>query len=140
MSDVDYMNEVNVARSPIVRFTLIIVGSLAVVLGVIGIVVPGLPTVPFLLLAAACYARSSQRFYTWLLNNKPFGPIIQEWRQHRTISRRNKFWAIFSTLLSFGVTIVFFIHIQWLQLMLASCAAVLILLISRLPTVATVRD
>ncbi|MDH5230694.1 MAG: YbaN family protein [Gammaproteobacteria bacterium] len=122
------------SKNLIIRLLLIIVGSIAVVLGFIGIFVPGLPTVPFLLLAAACYARSSQRFYHWLLNNRPLGPIICQWRENQTISRRNKTWAILSTMLSFGVTIIFFIPSPWVQLGLTLAALVLVSIIMRLPT------
>ena len=58
------------------RGILIISGSFFFELGIIGIVIPLLPTTPFLLLAAACYSRSSKKFYNWLLNNKWFGPYI----------------------------------------------------------------
>jgi uncharacterized membrane protein YbaN (DUF454 family) len=60
------------------RWVLIITGTLFVGIGTIGIFLPLLPTTPFLLLAAACYARSSHKFYNWLLNNKYFGDYIKK--------------------------------------------------------------
>jgi hypothetical protein len=60
-------------------------GHLMLVIGVIGIVVPLLPTTPFLLLAAFCYARGSDKFEHWLLNHKHLGPPVRAWREHRVI-------------------------------------------------------
>ena len=80
--------------SRVVRVLLVVVGSLALALGVLGIFLPVLPTTPFLLLAAACYARASERFYLWLLRSPAFGPTIREWRQHRSIPYRTKWVAI----------------------------------------------
>ena len=80
--------------SRVVRALLIAAGTLCVALGVIGIFVPVLPTTPFLLLAAACYARASERFYLWLVRNPTFGPTIREWRRHRSIPYRTKVVAI----------------------------------------------
>ncbi|MBK9116091.1 MAG: YbaN family protein [Betaproteobacteria bacterium] len=80
--------------SPVVRAVLLAAGTLCVALGVIGIFVPVLPTTPFLLLAAACYARASERFYLWLLRNSTFGPTIREWRRHRSIPYRTKVVAL----------------------------------------------
>ncbi len=76
----DIEKEVIEHESKAVRATLIIVGTLAAVIGIIGIFLPLLPTTPFLLLAAACYARSSRRFYTWLLTNRWFGAYIRDYR------------------------------------------------------------
>ena len=66
-----------------IRAVLIVAGTLCVGLGALGIFLPLLPTTPFLLLAAACYARSSQRFYDWLLNNKYLGQYITGYVQRR---------------------------------------------------------
>lgn len=65
-------------------------GFVAVALGAVGAVLPVMPTVPFLLLAAFCFARSSPRFYDWLLGHRVFGPPIADWRAHGAIRRRAK--------------------------------------------------
>lgn len=69
-------------------------GLFFVAVGAVGIVVPGLPTTPLLLLAAACFARSSPRLYAWLLRNKTFGPLIDDYRAGRGVSMRVKVSAI----------------------------------------------
>jgi len=71
-----------------VRVALIVVGTISTALGILGIFVPILPTTPFLLLAAACYSRSSQRFYDWLLNNKYFGNYIRNYLEKKGIPLR----------------------------------------------------
>ena len=76
------------------KLVLNIVGVLAVLLGVIGIVVPLLPTTPFLLLAAACFARGSQRMHGWLLNNRLFGKFISDYEQGKGIPARAKAIAL----------------------------------------------
>lgn len=76
--------------SPAARYALIAAGTLATALGLIGIFVPVLPTTPFLLLAAALYARSSQRFYTWLTTNRLFGSYLRNYREGRGIPLPHK--------------------------------------------------
>ncbi|MDD2200269.1 MAG: YbaN family protein [Bacteroidales bacterium] len=78
----------------IYKLLLIITGSLFLVLGTIGIVVPVLPTTPFLLLTALCYAKSSEKFYNWLINNKVFGIYIKNYREGKGIPVRVKLFAI----------------------------------------------
>lgn len=68
-------------------------GSVALALGVIGIPLPLLPTTPFLLLAAFCFARSSPRLHAWLMSHPRFGPPIHRWRDHGAISRKAKMLA-----------------------------------------------
>jgi uncharacterized protein len=72
------------------RLALELTGHLCVALGVIGIVLPLLPTTPFLLLAAACYVRSSERHYQWLIANRVFGPPILDYQQKRAVRPRTK--------------------------------------------------
>ena len=63
-------------------------------LGIVGIVVPGLPTVPFVLLSAFAAARGSERLHAWLLAHRRFGPMIHDWQRHGAVSRRSKRLAI----------------------------------------------
>ncbi len=69
----------------ILRKILIGSGTFFLILGIIGIFLPILPTTPFLLLAAACYAKGSKKFYNWLINNKWFGEYIKNYREKRGI-------------------------------------------------------
>ena len=63
-------------------------------LGIVGIAVPGLPTVPFVLLSAFAAARGSQRLHAWLLAHRQFGPMIRDWQAHGAVSRRAKRLAV----------------------------------------------
>ncbi len=78
---------------------------MALGLGIIGIFLPLLPTTPFLLLSAFCYARGSRRVHGWLLNHPVFGPPIAHWRAHGAISRRAKFLAAIAILAAFVVSL-----------------------------------
>ena len=74
---------------------LIIAGTISTAIGIIGIFVPILPTTPFLLLAAACYLRSSQRFYNWLLNSRFFGAYVRNYLQGKGMPLKIKIITIF---------------------------------------------
>ena len=76
--------------STLTRRIWTILGSLFLGLGILGAFLPLLPTTPFLLLSAACYARGSERFYNWLLNNRWFGNYISNYREGRGITWRLK--------------------------------------------------
>lgn len=72
------------------RVLWIAAGVLSLVTGIIGIVVPLLPTTPFVLLAAFCFARGSERWETWLLAHPRFGPMVRDWRERRAVPLRAK--------------------------------------------------
>jgi uncharacterized membrane protein YbaN (DUF454 family) len=74
-------------------------------LGTLGILLPGLPTTPFLVLAAWAFARSSRRFHAWLTTHPLFGPPIRRWQAHRVIPRTAKAFAITAMALSMGAAI-----------------------------------
>jgi uncharacterized protein len=88
------MNHTPKHRSPFVRALLIAGGSISVGLGVLGIVLPVLPTTPFLLLAAWCYARSSTRFYVWLMTHRLWGKYLRDYTSGRGVPVRVKVSAI----------------------------------------------
>lgn len=109
-------------------------GTLCVALGVLGLFLPVLPTTPFMLAAAACYARASERFYLWLINHKVFGPTLREWRRHRSIPWRTKLWAIGLMSASLSTSIVFFVRPVWLKVVLAVMGVVLAAWLYRIPS------
>lgn len=134
MSTDDDPDPVREHDSPLVRGLLIVAGSLCVALGVLGIFLPLLPTTPFMLLAAACFARSSRRFHDWLLANRTFGPLIHEWRKHRSVPYRTKFTAIALMALTMGTSIVFFVQPLWLKLLIAAVGVTVSVWLYRLPS------
>lgn len=84
-------------------------GTICLGLGLVGAVVPILPTTPFLLLAAACYARSSQRFYCWLIGNRVFGTYVRNYREGRGLPLRVRAFTIIMLWITIGVTAIFFV-------------------------------
>lgn len=88
-----------------VRPLWLMLGLVATGCGIAGIVLPLVPTTPFLLLAAYAFARSSPRLHTWLVEHPRLGPPITDWRQHGAISRRAKRAAILVMLATFGLSV-----------------------------------
>ncbi len=105
-----------------VRVLLIVCGTLSLALGVLGIFLPLLPTTPFLLLAAACYARSSKRFYHWLMNTPWCGEYIHNYRQGRGIPLKQKVLTILLLWLTIGYTVTYAIPPWWAKLLLLGVA------------------
>ncbi|WP_001254759.1 YbaN family protein [Leptospira interrogans] len=130
----DYNDEVRLHRSRLVRFLLFITGSISLALGIIGIFTPILPTTPFLLLSAACYARASHRFYNWLMNNRYFGSYIRDWRIHKMIPLRAKILAISMIFLTIGTTVFFFIPILAVKILVSLIGIFVVIYLIRIPT------
>ena len=97
--------------SKLIRGILIIAGTFFLGFGIIGIFLPLLPTTPFLLLAAACYARSSKRFYNWLLNNKWFGNYIKNYRERKAVLLKIKVLSISFLWIAIGYSVIFVVNI-----------------------------
>lgn len=97
------------------KYFLIIIGWLSVVLGVIGIILPLLPTTPFILLAATCFAKSSPRFHAWLEQHKYFGPIIEYYKSGNPIPVAARNRALFFIWLSLGIS-MYLLHQWWITL------------------------
>ncbi|MFC1983933.1 YbaN family protein [Chloroflexota bacterium] len=91
-------------------------------LGIIGIFVPVLPTTPFLLLAAACYVRSSQRFYSWLLHNKWFGSHIRNYLERKGILLRVKVVTIILLWITIGSSVALVVESLIVRLILVIIA------------------
>ena len=87
------------------RQLLITIGTICFAIGLVGIFVPILPTTPFLLLAAACYLRSSPRFYHWLMNHRWFGTYIRNYTEGRGIPLKVKLFTIFLLWVTIGISI-----------------------------------
>ena len=90
MSGNESIHQVDLDRPWISRLVWFISGFIIMVIGLIGIVVPGLPTTPLMILAAACYAKSSQKFYDWIINNKLFGHHVKNYREGKGIPKKSK--------------------------------------------------
>lgn len=87
-------------RDKIKVFLWKVMGVFCVGLAILGAILPILPTTVFLLMATACFAKSSPRMQRMLLNNKTFGPLIHDWQQHRSIPRKAKRVALLTIVLS----------------------------------------
>jgi hypothetical protein len=115
------------------RALLLLAGALCVGLGAIGVVTPVLPTTPFLLIAAACFARASPRLYGALLDHPRFGPLIRNWREQRAVERRAKRTAVALILLTTGGSALFAVEAAWLRVALVGFGVGLCMWLWRLP-------
>jgi uncharacterized membrane protein YbaN (DUF454 family) len=106
----------------LIRALLILAGTLCVALGILGIVLPVLPTTPFLLLAAVCYARSSRRFYHWLMTNRWFGSYVRRYQEGKGIPVKLKILAILLLWLVSGYAVWFVATLWWVRLILCIVA------------------
>ena len=109
--------------SAAVRWLLIAAGVVATVLGIVGAFLPVLPTTPFLLVAAACFARASPKLDRMLTGSATFGPTILEWRRHRSIPWRTKLVAIGLMSAMIAVSAVLFVRPWWAQALLVAVGA-----------------
>ncbi|QDF66745.1 DUF454 domain-containing protein [Shewanella sp. SNU WT4] len=115
------------------RGLLLFIGLLSLVLGFAGVFLPVLPTVPFILLSAYCFARSNQRLHDWLHRHPWFADGLQNWEQHKAMRPNLKRKAIMMSALSFMISI-YFVPLLWVKVLLICCFCSLMLFIWRIPT------
>jgi len=130
----DYSHEMRVHNSRTVRLLFAALGTLFVGIGLLGAVLPVLPTTPFMLLAAGCYVRASPRFYNGLLNSPAFGPLIREWRQYHSIPWRTKLTAIALMAVTLSTSILFFVKSPYGQIAMALFGVGLAVWLYRIPS------
>lgn len=114
------------------RYLLICIAFICIVLGVIGIVLPLLPTTPFFILALACFARSSKRFHDTLLTTPYIGPLLADWESDKRIEKKRKKQIILLVVGSFAVSIFVLGDRMYLQLILIVIMFVLLFFIHRI--------
>jgi hypothetical protein len=118
--------------SRLMKALLVVCGTLCVALGVLGIFLPLLPTTVFLLMAAACYARSSERFYQKLVGSRWLGGYIRNHREGRGMRRRDKAITLVMLWVGIGATIIWTADALWLRVLLLAIAAGVTLHVVRL--------
>lgn len=113
---------------------LLIAGSICLALGIVGLFLPLLPTTPFLLLAAACYFRSSERLYRWLVEHRLFGKSIRGFRRFHAVSARAKIVSLLLLWATITLSAIFAVRLLWVRIVLFGIAAVVSWYILRLRT------
>jgi len=117
-------NNKEIVSNIFLRYLLIVFGTFFLALGIIGIILPLLPTTPFLLLAAACFVRSSRKAYNWLLNNKWFGSYIKKYHEGKGVPLKIKIMAISFLWITILASIFFIIEIFWIEILLLIIAGI----------------
>lgn len=118
----------------IARYFLICVGWVSVVLGVVGIFLPLLPTTPFMLLAAICFSKSSKRFHEWLLNQPHLGNYIRMYLEGKGITAKTKVVTLIFLWLTIGSSATFFVEPIYLKVMMVAIALAVTIHLLRMPT------
>ncbi|QXE92598.1 YbaN family protein [Geomonas subterranea] len=126
--------KVRLVKSEWLRSLILAAGVLSLAAGIVGLFLPLVPTVPFLLVAVICFSRSSQRFHSWLVEHRHLGPMLKEYLAHGSIPLRAKCLALGAIWISFPVTAFGIVHAVWLRILLLSIAACVTLYLLVLPT------
>ena len=128
---------VKIKTSKLARISWLIGGSISVSVGLIGIIVPGLPTTVFMLIAAACFYRSSQRFYDWIISHKLFGHHVKNYREGKGMPKRAKVMAFLFMwgFVLFAILIGIPDHLFWAKIATSLAAATGTGFIAAIPTI-----
>jgi uncharacterized protein len=105
----NFHDDANVPSSEPKRILWMVLGFIALGLGVLGAILPVMPAWIFAIIAAACFARSSPKFYNWVLSNKYLGPVAYEWREQHTLPKKVKYGALVAIVGGLGFSIAFIV-------------------------------
>jgi hypothetical protein len=120
--------------NPVIRIVLIVIGFISLVLGIIGVLLPVLPTTPFIILSAACFARSSQRFYDHLYDHRFFGKILRDYRDKKGLALKYKIYILTMLWLTISATAFFVTDLLFVRIILFIIASAVTVHISRFKT------
>lgn len=122
------------SKNKLIRSLFFVAGTITLVLGAVGIVLPILPTTPFLLISLACYLRSSERMTHWMLNNKYFGTYIRNYKEGKGIPMKTKLFAITVLWITISISAFVLVPILVVQIILFAVAVGVTVHLMRLPT------
>ena len=131
-------NKIKKLKNPIIRIMLIVLGFIFLIIGIIGIILPVLPTTPFIILAAACFARSSQKFYDRLYGNRFFGKILRNYRDKNGLALKYKIYILTMLWLTLISSAIFFTNSIIVRIILFSIAVAVTIHISRFKTLKSI--
>ncbi|MCD8516071.1 MAG: YbaN family protein [Burkholderiaceae bacterium] len=131
----DDARETRQERAPIwLRWLLIAIGIFSLGLGMLGVVLPGLPTTPFVLLAGACFVRASPTLHSWLLQTTWAGPMLKDWSDHRSLPRRTKRLALATMATTISISLWILHDNLHLQIVVLIAALIGAWVVWRIPT------
>ena len=110
------------------KYVYLSFGFICLGLGFLGLLLPLMPTTPFILLTAWFFSRSSKKFENWLMNHKTFGLLIINWKEHRAIDRKSKIYSVIMIIVTFFIT-TFFIPLFYADVFLIVLGIILCLFI-----------
>lgn len=116
--------QLELKKNRVIRALYMTGGTLSLALGIIGIFVPGLPTTPFVLLSAALYAKSSEKLYNWLLNNKYLGPRIKNYQRQKGVTIKAKYRIIALMLTMVLISSFIILNVLVLQIIILSAGVI----------------
>lgn len=122
-------------RTPLwLRWLLIVAGMIALAMGLLGVVLPGLPTTPFILLAGGCFVRASPALHGWLLESRWAGPMLRDWSEHRSLPKRTKRIALATMAISISASVWILQDNRHLQIIVLVAALIGAWVVWRIPT------
>src|SRR3990167_1186840 len=116
------------------RWSLFLTGWISLAIGIIGIFMPILPTAPFVILSAYCFAKSSPRFHHWLLHHPILGPPLRDWESGRGLPLRTKWTAVITLAISLSGSMYFFVGLAWVRVNMGVVGLAVAIYIFCLPT------